>query len=141
MNKNIRYSQQKALNQGECELPRYGGRKVDCNRFKFESQSIAFPGGRVGLDPGEITHIYENWINWRKCCIRILLNDPCRQGRESGPCNLCRQFIHQRVESHDTSFGEARIKTAELVQLIGDLQEPVLLLIPKTERFAQEAGL
>jgi hypothetical protein len=141
MNKNIRYGQKKALNQRECELLLRGVRGVDYDLFKFESEFIAFPGDRVGLSPDKTTLIHEDWLNWRRCCVVVLLNDPFNQGRESGPCDSCRQSVRQRVESQDMTLGAAWMQTANLVQLLDDLQEPVLLLTTKSERFAQKADL
>ncbi|MFC6722386.1 MULTISPECIES: hypothetical protein [Halobacteriales] len=141
MNKNVQYSQKKALKQRRCELLLCGVREVDCDLFKFEVQSVAFPGGRVGLGPGETTHIHEDWLNWGRCCIDILLNDPYNQGCESDLCDACRQSVHRRVKYHDMTLGEARMQTVKIVQLPDALQKSVQLLTPKGEGFAQGVDL
>lgn len=141
MNKNVQYSRKIALNQRECKLLLRGVREVDCIIFKFESQSIAFHGGRAGIGPDKTTHIHKDRLNWRRYRIAILRNDSYNQSRESGLCDSCRQPIRQRTEYHGITLGEAQMEIVKFVQLIDALQEPVLLLTPKDERFAQGADL
>lgn len=63
----------------------------------LESQFILFVCGRLGLRRGEVTHIQEDWINWRKQRIEIPYQEPCNQGRDGKVCGHCRQKSKQKT--------------------------------------------
>ncbi|OYR76139.1 integrase [Halorubrum sp. E3] len=68
----------------------------------METRAMLLIGGRLGLRPGEVTHLGASWINRRREMLSIPSQDPCSKGRDGGPCGYCRQAARQQVK-HDDS--------------------------------------
>lgn len=69
--------------------------------FALESRFIILVAGRLGLRAGEIVHMQESWIDWRRQMIEIPLHEPCEKGKDGGPCGYCRQLATQRLEHNE----------------------------------------
>lgn len=70
-------------------------RELYGNQGKF----LILVAGRLGLRRGEIAHMSEEWIDWRRQMICIPRHEPCTDARdEDGPCGYCRQLAEQKVE-------------------------------------------
>jgi integrase len=106
----VTHSREYALDDREFELFVEGARRIDCDLRSLESQFLAFVGGRLGLRPGEICHMEDDWINWRRRMIEIPLHEPCDKGKDGGICGYCRQNAEQRVEYNSLSLAEARLE-------------------------------
>jgi len=67
----------------------------------WKSQQAEFAillAGRLGLRSGEITHMQEHWVDWRRSMIQIPRHEPCTKGKNGGPCGYCRQAAKQRAK-------------------------------------------
>lgn len=58
---------------------------------QLETKFLLLVMGRLGLRPGEVTHITEEWVDWRNEIIRIPYHEPCE-------CGYCRQQFRQKKE-------------------------------------------
>lgn len=101
------FTREKALTEREFERLLIGAMRIDDPDISMETRSVLLIGGRLGLRPGEITHIDESWVNSRREMLSIPDNDPCTKGRNGGPCGYCRQAAKQQVK-HD---GDKDIET------------------------------
>lgn len=65
--------------------------------------------GRLGLRRGELAHLDESWIDWRRSMITIPRSQPCTKARDGDSvCGYCRQLARQRVAyADDLSMSEA----------------------------------
>jgi len=106
-------SRELALNDREFELFVRGCRDIDCDLRSQESMMIAFAGGRLGLRPGELTHIREEWVDWRRRMIEIPAQQDCRKGKYGGICGACRQSVKQQVEYSQMSLAESRLEVLQ----------------------------
>lgn len=69
--------------------------------FASECELVLVAAGRLGLRAGEIAHLDESWINWRKSHIQIPRHDGC-------DCGYCETRARKAVECHDDlEFEEA----------------------------------
>lgn len=92
-----RHSKELALSEREYELLLEGCRSLD--RWKSEqAELVALLAGRLGMRSGEITHIQEEWVDWRRRMIEIPAHEPCHKGQDGGPCGYCRQAARQRAD-------------------------------------------
>lgn len=66
--------------------------------FDQEARLIVFLAGRLGLRVGEIVHMRESWINWRRQMIQIPEHQHCEKGKDGGVCGYCRQGAKQMAE-------------------------------------------
>lgn len=69
--------------------------------YALQARFVVLVGGRMGLRPGEIVHLCEDWIDWREQRIEIPAHQPCDKGRNGGVCGYCRQLAEQRVAYND----------------------------------------
>ena len=93
-----RHSKRDALTNREFELLLEGARKLD-DYYSLQARFIIFMAGRLGMRKGEMTHIKQDWIDWRRNMICIPYHEPCMKARNSlDICGYCRQNAEQRLE-------------------------------------------
>ncbi|GGL21679.1 hypothetical protein GCM10009037_01240 [Halarchaeum grantii] len=80
--------------------------RIDDDEKALEARALVLVGGRLGLRPGEFTHLSSSWIDWQRQMIRIPSHHQCTKGRDGSLCGYCRQVIEQQVQSSDRSFAE-----------------------------------
>lgn len=90
-------TREKSLSEREFELLLEGTRRIDDPVRGREAYAIILIGGRLGLRPGEITHLQSSWVDWQRKIIRIPEHSSCKKGRDGGICGYCRQAIEQRI--------------------------------------------
>lgn len=92
-----RHTKEDALSEREFELLLEGTYEMR-DYYGFQARFIILVGGRLGLRRGEIGHMRESWIDWRRNMIQIPRREPCQKGRDGGVCGYCRSLAEQRVE-------------------------------------------
>lgn len=76
--------------------------------YSLEARLIVLTLGRLGMRVGELVHMQESWIDWRRRMIEIPRYEGCSKGRDGGPCGYCRQLAEQQAEYNDhISYQEA----------------------------------
>lgn len=61
--------------------------------------------GRLGMRRGEVAHMREDWIDWRKKSIIIPYQQDCHKARDgNGICGACRQLAGQRAETRNSNM-------------------------------------
>jgi len=66
--------------------------------YGLQCRFILFAAGRLGMRAGEIAHMDESWIDWRRSMIVVPRHDPCTKGRDGGICGVCKQHIEQKAD-------------------------------------------
>jgi integrase len=99
----IRHSKEDALTEREFELLLEGARELAESPYYYQPdpELTIYTLGRLGLRRSELVHLQESWIDWHQQMIRIPSHEPCRLGRDGGPCGDCRQAAKQRVKHAD----------------------------------------
>jgi len=101
------HSKEDALSDREFELLVEGTYEMG-DYYALEARFVCLVAGRLGLRAGEIVHMTEEWIDWRRRMIVIPAHEPCGKGRDGGLCGYCRQLAEQRAEHNaDVSIDEA----------------------------------
>ncbi|MEA1931678.1 MAG: CheF family chemotaxis protein [Euryarchaeota archaeon] len=54
-----------------------GGLSFDDRQRRLRASAVLMLGGRLGLRPGEIQHLHEEWIDWGRGELTIPERDPC----------------------------------------------------------------
>jgi len=106
-------SKELALTDREFELFVRGAQSLECDLRSQETEFIAFVLGRLGLRPGELCHIHEDWVNWRRRMIEVPKHDPCDKGKDGGLCGSCKQAVRQKVDYAELSLDEARMEVLQ----------------------------
>lgn len=106
-----RHSKEDALNQREFQLLLEGAMKLD-DYYAQQARFVILVGGRLGLRRGEMSHMEEDWIHWRRNMIEIPRHEPCDRGRGGGICGYCRNQANQRAEHNR----ELSVEKAEQMQ-------------------------
>ena len=106
-------SRELALTDREFELFVRAARRLNCDLKSQEAVFIGFVCGRLGLRPGELVHIHEDWIDWRNRMIVIPAYDGCLKGKDGGLCGSCWQAVRQRVDYAAMSLEEARLEVLQ----------------------------
>lgn len=76
--------------------------------YDAECRLILLLGGRLGMRAGEITHLREEWVNWRKAQIEIPAYDRCDLGRDGERCGYCKKQARQAArKNEDVEYEEA----------------------------------
>jgi integrase len=91
------HSKDDALDDREFELLFEGASRLD-EYYGIQAQFLVQVLGRLGLRRGELAHMTQEWIDWRKEMIRIPRQQDCHGGRDGGVCGYCRQLAEQRVD-------------------------------------------
>lgn len=93
----VRHSKEDALTDREFELLLEGCRKCD-DYWGEQARFIVLVCGRLGMRVGELAHMRESWVDWRRKVISIPRHQPCDKGRDGGICGHCEQAAKQMVE-------------------------------------------
>jgi site-specific recombinase XerD len=96
-------TREKSLSEREFELLLEGAGRIDEPVQRLESRAAILIGGRLGLRPGETTHLSSSWIDHERQMIRIPEHHACTKGRDGGLCGYCRQAIEQRLRHNPDS--------------------------------------
>ncbi|QKY21842.1 tyrosine-type recombinase/integrase (plasmid) [Halolamina sp. CBA1230] len=80
--------------------------RLDGWRESLEARAVILIGGRLGLRPGELTHLSSEWIDWQREMIRIPAHDPCAKGRDGELCGYCRQVVQQQLADSTANVDE-----------------------------------
>lgn len=104
------HTREKALDDRNYELLVEGAQRLD-GSASLEARFLVLVGGRLGLRPGEIMHMRESWVDWRRRRIVVPRQQGCRLGIDGGICGYCRSQAKQMVTHHtpgETSVGRLR---------------------------------
>lgn len=111
-NSKTRNCKENALDFRDFELFVEGTRNIDDtyhDYYGLQARFIAFVCGRLGLRPGELAHLQEDWIDWREKIIEIPSYEACTKGRKRDHCGFCEKGAKQLRDTHDhISLDEAR---------------------------------
>jgi len=96
----VRHTNEDALDEDELE------ELIDAAgdlRFPWDAEAtlILVLGGELGMRAGEICHIREDWINWKRGLIEIPQHDPCTFGKDGGICGYCHGQAELAVDCND----------------------------------------
>lgn len=91
-------TREKALSEREFELLLEGAGRIKDPERRLESRAAILLGGRLGLRPGETTHLTGSWVDLERQMIRIPTYQDCTKGRDGGICGYCRQAVKQRLD-------------------------------------------
>jgi integrase len=107
----VSHSKEDALSDREFEYLLEGARKLAASDYYYtpDPTFVIHVLGRLGLRRGELTHLSEEWIDWRNEMIVIPDHYDCTKGADGGVCGYCRQLARQRVDYAD---GELTIDDA-----------------------------
>lgn len=96
----VRHSKEDALTSRQFERLLEGARELGDSDYYYTPDPVfaIYAMGRLGLRRGELTHLREEWIDYRAEMIEIPSHDRCTFGKDGGPCGYCRQLAAQRVE-------------------------------------------
>ncbi len=98
-------TREKALSEREFELLLEGAGRIEDPEKRLEARATILVGGRLGLRPGETTHLDVVWVDRERQMIRIPEHHKCTKGRSGGLCGYCRQAVEQRLRhSPDSEF-------------------------------------
>lgn len=98
--KPVRHSKADALDEREFQLLLEGASDLKPLN-DLEARFIILIGGRLGLRRGEISHIKDEWIDWRRNMISIPRYDECHRGRDYDRCSSCRQHAQARADHNE----------------------------------------
>lgn len=123
----VTHSKELALDAYEFEFYVEGARRIEDPLRSLEAEFVAFAAGRLGLRAGEILHIQEEWIDWRRRRIAIPYHEPCNKGKGPGCCGYCSQQSRQKAEYSKLSLAEARLEVlqerlSDLPHIPGDVR-------------------
>lgn len=118
-----RHCKEDALSDREFERAVEATYRLDDDYFAVEARMILFAAGRLGMRSGEITHLKEDWVDWRANLIKIPRYARCTDGKDGDICGSCRQAAEQMCKHN----GDLDIETAES-----------MMWGPKTESAARE---
>lgn len=121
-NDGVRHTKDDALDKREFELLLEGTYRMD-GYYALQCQFVVLVAGRLGLRAGEIAHMTEDWIDWRRNMIVVPRHQKCAKGRDGGMCAYCRNKAAQKVAHNDELTSEAALAS---------------MWSPKTEAAARE---
>jgi len=99
---------EKVLTEREFERLLEGTYRIDSPSESLEARAAVLIGGRLGLRPGEVTHLDSSWIDWKRQMIRIPAHDQCTTGRNGGVCGYCRQAVQKQAGSDERDANDLR---------------------------------
>jgi integrase len=98
----VRHSKEDALSDREFELLLEGARRLDTDYYYApDPEFVIYTLGRLGLRRGELAHLTEEWIDWRREMIQIPTHEGCTKGKGGDVCGYCQQLARQRAELND----------------------------------------
>lgn len=95
-----RHAREHAPTDREFELLLEGARAIDDYR-SLEAQFVIFGCGRLGLRAGELSHIHEEWVDWREGRIEIPSHRDCS-------CGYCVQKAEQKARVRNVNALDER---------------------------------
>lgn len=95
-----RHSKDDALSDRRFELLLEGTHEMR-EYYGFQARFCILVMGRLGLRRGELAHMRESWVDWRRNMIEIPRHQPCEKGKDGGACGYCRSLAEQRLEHAD----------------------------------------
>jgi len=93
----VRHSKADAVDDRQFELLVEATYDMD-RYYGLQSRFVLFVAGRLGLRAGEIAHMTEDWIDYRRSMICIPHHKECTTGRDGTMCGHCRQHARQKAE-------------------------------------------
>lgn len=103
----VRHSKDDALDRREYELLLEGCYRLD-GYYALQCQFVVLVAGRLGMRAGEIAHMTEDWVDFRRRMVVIPRHEPCTDGRDGGPCAYCRKNAQQRADhDEDVTYEDA----------------------------------
>jgi len=93
------HSYQDALGERDFQLLLEGATLLS-ESYRLETRFVLLLGGRLGMRPGEITHLHKEWINWDRSMINIPHFRDCE-------CGNCKQQAEQKIEYNDIDYETA----------------------------------
>lgn len=122
----VTHSKEDALSEREFELLLEAASRLSASDYYYtaDPEFTIYVLGRLGLRRGELAHLREEWIDWRRKMIVIPQSSPCHGARGGDDvCGYCRQLARQRVDyADDLTMQEAL----------------AWMWVPKTEAAARE---
>jgi len=107
----VTHSKEDALSEREFELLLEAAGTLADSQYYYDAdpEFTIYVLGRLGLRRGELAHLQESWVDWRRQMISIPTSSPCHAARDGdGVCGYCRQLARQRVEyAEDLTMDEA----------------------------------
>jgi integrase len=103
-------TREKALTEREFERLLIGAMRIEDAEKSMETRAMLLIGGRMGLRPGEVTHIDASWVNHRREMLSIPDHDPCSKGQGGVPCGYCRQAAEQQADRDDDKSFESVVE-------------------------------
>ena len=67
-------TRERALSEREFELLLEGAGRIDDTQQRIETRAAILLGGRLGLRPGETTHLLKSWVDLERQMIQIPTN-------------------------------------------------------------------
>lgn len=95
----VQHTREKVLTERQFEQLLIGANRMEKHNDALEARALILIGGRLGLRPGETTHLAEDWVDRRRRMIHIPAHDPCTKGRGGGLCGYCKQRVEQNSET------------------------------------------
>lgn len=94
-----RHSKEDALSDREFQLLLEGADELNDSYYGIQGRFCVLLAGRLGMRRGEIGHMKESWVDWRRNMIEIPMHEPCYGERGGdGICGDCRQLADQMVD-------------------------------------------
>lgn len=84
--------------------------------YGLQCRFILVVAGRLGLRRGELTHMKESWIDWRRHRIEIPSHEECDKGRNGGPCGHCRQCAESEARHAVKAAAEDLVERRETTE-------------------------
>lgn len=69
--------------------------------YGLQCRFVVLVAGRLGMRAGEIAHMKESWVDWRRSLINIPRHQPCDDGRNGGLCGYCTRKARQKTNHGD----------------------------------------
>jgi len=66
--------------------------------YGHQARFVLLVAGRLGLRAGEIAHMSEDWVDYRRNMIEVPRFDRCTKAEDGSECGYCRQQAAQRAE-------------------------------------------
>lgn len=95
-----KHTKEDALSDREYELLLESASQMD-EYYRLQCKLVLLLGGRLGMRAGEIAHLKESWIDWRRNMIVIPRYQRCEKGKGGGVCGYCRSQAEQMLEHNE----------------------------------------
>jgi integrase len=106
--KEVRHTKDDALDTREFEQLLEATYRLE-EYYGLQCRFVVLVAGRLGMRAGEIAHMREGWVDWRRNLIDIPRHQPCDDGRDGGLCGYCLRKAEQKTGHGDEpSLEEAK---------------------------------